>query len=105
MPSGLAAASHPEVTRCMLGFSSPQAGSHPQTAVQRRVFMAASWHLTLAPPPLPAGLLTRRAESTCPVGVGESDPFLPPPSNHETRPSDHREHGGTRPLPITSRRW
>ena len=32
----------------------------------------------LAPPPLPAGLLARRAGRPCVVGVGEHDRFLPP---------------------------
>jgi hypothetical protein len=39
---------------------------------------AASCRTTLAPPPLPAGLLARRAGRPCAVGVGEHDRFLPP---------------------------
>jgi pimeloyl-ACP methyl ester carboxylesterase len=40
--------------------------------------MATHCRTTLAPPPLPADVLTRRAERPCAVGVGEHDRFLPP---------------------------
>lgn len=40
--------------------------------------MATCCRTTLAPPPLPAELLARRAQRPCVVGVGEHDRFLPP---------------------------
>jgi pimeloyl-ACP methyl ester carboxylesterase len=40
--------------------------------------MATNCRTTLAPPPLSAELLARRAERPCVVGVGEHDRFLPP---------------------------
>ncbi|SDY90404.1 Pimeloyl-ACP methyl ester carboxylesterase [Asanoa ishikariensis] len=50
----------------------------PETEVEWMTLMATSCRPTLAPPPLPAGLLSRRAERPCVVGVGEHDRFLPP---------------------------
>jgi hypothetical protein len=50
----------------------------PETEVEWMTLMAASCRTTLAPPPLPAGLLARRAAGPCVVGVGEHDRFLPP---------------------------
>ena len=40
--------------------------------------MATCCRTTLAPPPLPAELLARRAQRPCVVGVVEHDRFLPP---------------------------
>ena len=50
----------------------------PETDVEWMALMAASCRTTLAPPPLPAGLLARRADRPCVVGTGEHDRFLPP---------------------------
>lgn len=50
----------------------------PETEVEWMALMAASCRTTLAPPPLAAELLARRAALPCVVGVGEHDRFLPP---------------------------
>jgi pimeloyl-ACP methyl ester carboxylesterase len=50
----------------------------PETEVEWMALMAACCRTTLAPPPLSAELLARRAERPCVVGVGEHDRFLPP---------------------------
>jgi hypothetical protein len=50
----------------------------PETEVEWLTLMATSCRTTLAPRPLPAELLSRRAERPCVVGVGEHDRFLPP---------------------------
>jgi pimeloyl-ACP methyl ester carboxylesterase len=50
----------------------------PESEVDWMALMAASCRTTLAPPPLPAALLARRADRPCVVGVGEHDRFLPP---------------------------
>jgi pimeloyl-ACP methyl ester carboxylesterase len=50
----------------------------PENEVAWMALMATWCRTTLAPPPLPAELLARRAERPCVVGVGEHDRFLPP---------------------------
>jgi pimeloyl-ACP methyl ester carboxylesterase len=50
----------------------------PSIEVEWMTLVAARCRPTLAPPPLPAGLLGRRAGKPCVVGVGEHDRFLPP---------------------------
>ncbi len=54
----------------------------PETDVEWMTLMAASCRSTLAPPPLPAGLLARRAGRPCVVGTGEHDRFLRPGGWH-----------------------
>lgn len=65
-------------TRGMLRLFVGPGGEPPQTEVDWMALMAASCRPTLAPPPLPAQVLARRAELPCAVGVGEHDRFLPP---------------------------
>jgi pimeloyl-ACP methyl ester carboxylesterase len=50
----------------------------PETEVEWMTLLAACCRTTLAPPPLPAELLARRARLPCVVAVGEHDRFLPP---------------------------
>jgi pimeloyl-ACP methyl ester carboxylesterase len=50
----------------------------PETEVEWMTLLAACCRTTLAPPPLPAELLARRAGLPCVVAVGEHDRFLPP---------------------------
>jgi hypothetical protein len=50
----------------------------PETEVEWMTLMADTCRTTLAPPPLPAELLSCRNERPCVVGVGEHDRFLPP---------------------------
>ena len=85
VPPGLALAStawlmHPTpgtARRMLASFVGPNE-EPPATEVEWMALMAASCRSTLAPPPLPADLLARRAERPCVVGVGEHDRFLPP---------------------------
>ncbi|MBB4702157.1 alpha/beta fold hydrolase [Sphaerisporangium siamense] len=65
-------------TRRMLGMFVAPGEDPPETEVEWMTLMAASCRTTLAPPPLPAELRTRRADRPCVVGVGEYDRFLPP---------------------------
>jgi pimeloyl-ACP methyl ester carboxylesterase len=65
-------------TRRMLGLFTGPGEDPPGTEVEWMTLMAASCRTTLAPPPLPAGLLARRADRPCVVGTGEHDRFLPP---------------------------
>jgi pimeloyl-ACP methyl ester carboxylesterase len=67
-----------EHTRCMLRLFVAPGEDPPETEVEWMTLMAASCRTTLAPPPLPAELLARRAGRPCVVGVGEHDRFLPP---------------------------
>ncbi|WP_185443054.1 alpha/beta fold hydrolase [Kribbella qitaiheensis] len=67
-----------EHTRRMLRLFVAPGADPPQTEVEWMTLTAASCRTTLAPPPLPAALLARRAERPCVVGVGEHDRFLPP---------------------------
>jgi len=67
-----------EHTRCMLRLFVAPGEDPPETEVEWMTLMAASCRTTLAPPPLPAELLARRADRPCVVGVGEHDRFLPP---------------------------
>ncbi|MET3421182.1 pimeloyl-ACP methyl ester carboxylesterase [Actinoplanes tereljensis] len=67
-----------EHTRTMLRLFVAPGTEPPDTEVQWMTLMATSCRTTLAPPPLPAELLARRAEQPCVVGVGEHDRFLPP---------------------------
>ncbi|NNH71430.1 alpha/beta hydrolase [Nocardia uniformis] len=68
----------PENTRRMLRLFVAPGEEPPETEVEWMALMAGCCHTTLAPPPLPAELLARRAERPCVVGVGEYDRFLPP---------------------------
>ncbi|MFI6367866.1 alpha/beta fold hydrolase [Nocardia sp. NPDC050630] len=67
-----------EHTRRMLGLFVAPGEDPPEIEVEWMTLMAACCRTTLAPPPLPAALLARRAERPCVVGVGEYDRFLPP---------------------------
>jgi len=67
-----------EHTRRMLRLFVTPGTEPPETEVEWMALVAASCRTTLAPPPLPAELLTRRAEQPCVVGAGEHDRFLPP---------------------------
>jgi pimeloyl-ACP methyl ester carboxylesterase len=54
-------------------------GTDPaETEVEWMALMATCCRTTLAPPPLAADLLARRAERPCVVAVGQHDRFLPP---------------------------
>lgn len=65
-------------TRRMLQLFVGPGEEPPQTEVEWMALMASCCRPTLAPPPLPAELLARRADRPCVVGVGEHDRFLPP---------------------------
>jgi pimeloyl-ACP methyl ester carboxylesterase len=67
-----------EHTRRMLRLFVAPGQDPPETDVEWMTLMATSCRTTLAPPPLPADLLRRRANRPCVVGVGEHDRFLPP---------------------------
>jgi len=68
----------PGHTRSMLPVFTAPGEDPPETEVEWMTLMAASCRTTLAPPPLPAALLARRASRPCVVGTGEHDRFLPP---------------------------
>ncbi|MGV0744963.1 alpha/beta fold hydrolase [Mycolicibacterium sp. XJ870] len=80
---------HPTVehTRRMLRLFVAPGADPPETEVEWMALMAACCRTTLAPPPLPAELLARRADRPCVVGVGEYDRFLPP---HRLAPAVRR---------------
>ena len=65
-------------TRSMLRLFTTSGEEPPQAEVEWMTLMAANCRTTLAPPPLPAALLARRAAVPCVVGTGEHDRFLPP---------------------------
>ncbi|GAA1382606.1 hypothetical protein GCM10009661_61120 [Catellatospora chokoriensis] len=65
-------------TRRMLRLFVAPREEPPATEVEWMALMASCCRTTLAPPPLPAELLARRADRPCVVGVGEHDRFLPP---------------------------
>ena len=69
--------------------------------------MATCCRTTLAPPPLAAELLARRAERPCVVGVGEYDRFLPPhrlaPAVRRTMNLDFRVFSGVGHLTTPAR--
>jgi pimeloyl-ACP methyl ester carboxylesterase len=67
-----------EHTRCMFRLFVAPGEDPPEAEVEWMTLMAASCRTTLAPPPLPAGLLARRVGRPCVVGTGEHDRFLPP---------------------------
>jgi pimeloyl-ACP methyl ester carboxylesterase len=67
-----------EHTRRMLRLFVAPGVEPPGTEVEWMALMARCCRTTLAPPPLPADLLARRADRPCVVGVGEHDRFLPP---------------------------
>ena len=67
-----------EHTRRMLRLFVAPGEEPPETEVEWMTLVAACCRTTLAPPPLPADLLARRAERPCMIGVGEHDRFLPP---------------------------
>ena len=91
---------HPttENTRTMLRLFVAPGTEPPGTVVEWMRLVATHCHTTLAPPPLFAQLLTRRAELPCVVGVGEFDRFLPPrrlaPAVHRTMNLDIRVFPG-----------
>jgi pimeloyl-ACP methyl ester carboxylesterase len=68
----------PGHTRAMLRLFTAPGEDPPEAVVEWMTLMAASCRTTLAPPPLPAALLARRAGQPCVVGTGEHDRFLPP---------------------------
>jgi pimeloyl-ACP methyl ester carboxylesterase len=68
----------PGHTRAMLRLITAPGEDPPETEVEWMTLMAASCRTTLAPPPLSATLLARRAGRPCVVGTGEHDRFLPP---------------------------
>lgn len=80
---------HPtaEHTRRMLRLFVAPGDDPPETEVEWMTLLARCCRTTLAPPPLPAELLARRAERPCVVGVGEHDRFLPP---HQLVPAVRR---------------
>ena len=67
-----------ENTRRMLRLFVAPGAEPPETEVEWMALMATCCRTTLAPPPLPADVLARRAKLPCVVGVGEHDRFLPP---------------------------
>jgi pimeloyl-ACP methyl ester carboxylesterase len=67
-----------EHTRRMLRLFVAPDEEPPPAEVEWMTFMASCCRTTLAPPPLPAELLARRARRPCVVVVGEHDRFLPP---------------------------
>ncbi|GAA3831812.1 hypothetical protein GCM10022226_61210 [Sphaerisporangium flaviroseum] len=67
-----------ESTRRMLRLFVAPGTEPPQIVAEWMALMATCCRTTLAPPPLPAEVLARRAERPCVVGVGEHDRFLPP---------------------------
>ncbi|WP_328325651.1 alpha/beta hydrolase [Kribbella sp. NBC_00382] len=67
-----------EHTRRMLRLFVAPSADPPEIEVEWMALMASCCRTTLAPPPLSAELLARRAERPCVVGVGEHDRFLPP---------------------------
>lgn len=67
-----------EHTRRMLRLFVAPDENPPETEVEWMALMAAHCRTTLAPPPLSAELLSRRAARPCVVAVGEHDRFLPP---------------------------
>lgn len=67
-----------EHTRRMLRLFVAPGEDPPEAEVEWMTLVARCCRTTLAPPPLPAELLARRAERPCVVGVGEHDRFLPP---------------------------
>jgi pimeloyl-ACP methyl ester carboxylesterase len=93
-----------EHTRLMLRLFVAPGTDPPATEVEWMTLMAGSCHTTLAPPPLPAELLARRADRPCVVGVGEHDRFLPPrrlaPAVHRTMNLDIRVFPGAGHLTI-----
>ena len=76
-----------EHTRRMLRLFVAPGADPPETEVEWMTLMARCCRTTLAPPPLPAELLARRAERPCAVGVGDHDRFLPP---HRLAPAVQR---------------
>ena len=76
-----------EHTRRMLRLFVAPGADPPETEVEWMSLMATCCRTTLAPPPLSAELLARRAERPCVVGVGEHDRFLPP---HRLAPAVRR---------------
>ncbi len=67
-----------EHTRRMLRLFVAPGAEPTETEVEWMALTATCCRTTLAPPALPAGLLARRADRPCVVGVGEHDRFLPP---------------------------
>jgi pimeloyl-ACP methyl ester carboxylesterase len=67
-----------EHTRRMLKLFVGPGEDPPETEVAWMTLLARCCRTTLAPPPLPADVLARRADRPCVVGVGEFDRFLPP---------------------------
>ena len=94
-----------EHTRSMLRLFVAPGSDPPETDVEWMTLLAACCRTTLAPPPLPAELLARRALQPCVVGVGEYDRFLPPvrlaPILHRTMNLDLRVFRGMGHLTTT----
>ena len=65
-------------TRRMLRLFVAPGADPPESEVEWMSLMATCCRTTLAPAPLSAELLARRAGRPCVVGVGEHDRFLPP---------------------------
>ena len=88
----------PENTRSMLRMFVAPGAEPPGTVVEWMTLVATHCRTTLAPPPLFAQLLARRAEQPCVVGVGGFDRFLPPrrlaPAVHRTMGLDIRVFPG-----------
>jgi pimeloyl-ACP methyl ester carboxylesterase len=84
----------PANTRRMLRLFVAPGLTPPEAEVAWMALMAACCRTTLAPPPLPADLLARRAQRPCAIGIGEHDRFLPPrrlvPAAHRTMNLDVR---------------
>ena len=94
----------PEHTRRMLRLFVAPGTNPPESEVAWMTLMGACCHTTLAPPPLPAEVLARRAEVPCVVGVGQYDRFLPPrrlaPAVRRTMSVDLRVFPGAGHLTI-----
>lgn len=74
-------------TRRMLRLFVSPGTDPPETEVEWMALMVTCCRTTLAPPPLPADILARRAEQPSVIGVGEHDRFLPP---HRLAPAVRR---------------
>jgi pimeloyl-ACP methyl ester carboxylesterase len=95
----------PEHTRGMLRLFVAPGAEPPATEVEWMALMASSCRTTLAPAPLPAELLARRAGQPCVVAVGAHDRFLPPrrlvPAVRRTMGLDVRVFAGAGHLTTT----
>ncbi len=78
-----------ESTRRMLRLFVAPGEDPPETDVEWMTLMAASCRTTLAPPPLPAALLARRADRPCVVGDGRARPVPAAPATGAGRAPGH----------------